>query len=324
MKIDVEPYRIRRRREGRARQAPDQGRAALRLEGGLRGGLAKHVERLSKLQEHLYRSGRYALLIVLQGMDTAGKDGAIAHVMSGVNPQGCKVVAFKAPTATEAAHDFLWREARSCPSAAMIGVFNRSYYEPVLVTRVHPELLRQEGVLDAEGGHKKLWAERLHSIRAFERHLHANGTRFVKIYLHLSKDEQLRRLLQRLDDPDKTWKASHADAEERGYWRDYMRAYEHALTETSVDDAPWHVVPADDKPNARLIVSQTRHRRAGSARADAAADRRRPAARAGRDSRQADQVNLAAPRPAAAAPGLTADPRRAFNDGIAGLTGRGR
>jgi PPK2 family polyphosphate:nucleotide phosphotransferase len=256
MKIDVNPYRIAEGEPADLAKRPTKVEPLFDSKEGYAASLAKHVEKLGKLQEHLYRSGRYALLIVLQGMDTAGKDGAIAHVMSGVNPQGCKVVAFKTPSATEAAHDFLWRESRELPERGIIGVFNRSYYEPVLVTRVHPALLRAEGVLEADGGHKKLWAERLHSIRAFERHLHANGTRFVKIYLHLSKDEQLRRLLQRLDDPDKTWKASHADAEERGYWRDYMRAYEHALTKTSVAAAPWHVVPADDKQNARLIVSQ--------------------------------------------------------------------
>jgi len=255
MKIDVGPYRIAEGDAADLAKRPTKVEPLCGTKEDYAANLAKHVEKLGKLQEHLYRSGRYALLIVLQGMDTAGKDGAIAHVMSGVNPQGCKVVAFKTPTATEAAHDFLWREARELPERGIIGVFNRSYYEPVLVTRVHPELLRAEGVLETHG-HKKLWAERLHSIRAFERHLHANGTRFVKIYLHLSKDEQLRRLLQRLDDPDKTWKASHADAVERGYWRDYMRAYEHALKATSVEAAPWHVVPADDKPNARLIVSQ--------------------------------------------------------------------
>ncbi len=218
--------------------------------------LAKHVADLSRLQEHLHRSGRYALLIVLQGMDTAGKDGAIAHVMSGVNPQGCKVVAFKQPTPTEATHDFLWREVRELPERGVVGVFNRSYYEPVLVTRVHPELLREEGVFHNHGDLDALWTERLRSIRGLERHLHANGTRFVKIFLHLSKEEQLQRLLQRLDTPDKTWKASRADAEERRYWKDYMRAYEHALAATSVAAAPWHIVPADDKHNARLIVSQ--------------------------------------------------------------------
>jgi PPK2 family polyphosphate:nucleotide phosphotransferase len=256
MKIDVGPYRIAEGDAADLAKRPTKVEPLYDSKEDYAASLAKHVEKLGKLQEHLYRSGRYALLIVLQGMDTAGKDGAIAHVMSGVNPQGCKVVAFKTPSATEAAHDFLWREARELPERGIIGVFNRSYYEPVLVTRVHPELLRQEGVAETEGGDKKLWAERLHSIRAFERHLHANGTRFVKIYLHLSKDEQLRRLLDRLDDPDKIWKASPADAEERGYWRDYMRAYEHALKATSVEAAPWHVVPADDKQNARLIVSQ--------------------------------------------------------------------
>jgi len=256
MKIDVDDFRIREGKKAALDKRETKVKPFYASKADYTAALGEHVKRLSKLQEHLHRSSRYALLIVLQGMDTAGKDGAISHVMSGVNPQGCKVVSFKAPTSSEAAHDFLWRESRALPERGEIGVFNRSYYEPVLVTRVHPELLRQEGVPDVEGGHKKLWAERLHSIRAFERHLHANGTRFVKIYLHLSKDEQLRRLLQRLDDPDKTWKVSHADAEERGYWRDYLRAYEHALTETSVDAAPWHVVPADDKPNARLIVSQ--------------------------------------------------------------------
>jgi PPK2 family polyphosphate:nucleotide phosphotransferase len=256
MKIDVDAFRLA---EG---ERVSLAKRATRVDPVYRSKedyaeiLAKHVADLSRLQEHLFRSTRFALLIVLQGMDTAGKDGAIAHVMSGVNPQGCKVVAFKQPTPTEAAHDFLWREARELPERGVIGVFNRSYYEPVLVTRVHPELLREEGVFHVHGDLDALWAERLHSIRAFERHLHANGTRFVKIYLHLSKDEQLKRLLLRLDTPDKTWKASRADAEERKYWKDYIAAYEQALAATSVDTAPWHIVPADDKLNARLIVSQ--------------------------------------------------------------------
>ena len=256
MKIDVGPYRIAEGDAADLAKRPTKVEPLYDSKEDYAASLAKHVEKLGKLQEHLYRSGRYALLIVLQGMDTAGKDGAIAHVMSGVNPQGCKVVAFKTPSATEAAHDFLWREGRELPERGIIGVFNRSYYEPVLVTRVHPELLREEGVFETDGGHKRLWAERLHSIHAFERHLHANGTRFVKIFLHLSKDEQLRRLQQRLDDPDKTWKASRADGEERKFWKDYVSAYEHALAAASVETAPWHVVPADDKQNARLIVSQ--------------------------------------------------------------------
>ena len=256
MKIDVSPYRFADGEPADLAKRPTKVEPLYGAKEDYAANLAKHVEKLGKLQEHLYRSGRYALLIVLQGMDTAGKDGAIAHVMSGVNPQGCKVVAFKTPSATEAAHDFLWREVRELPERGVIGVFNRSYYEPVLVTRVHPELLREEGVVDVRDGHKRLWAERLRSIRAFERHLHANGTRFVKIFLHLSKKEQLRRLMDRLDDPEKTWKASRADALERGHWDEYRRAYEHALSATSVDHAPWRIVPADDKPNARLIVSQ--------------------------------------------------------------------
>jgi PPK2 family polyphosphate:nucleotide phosphotransferase len=256
MKIDVGPFRVAEGETVVLAKRPTRVEPLYGSKEDYVASLAKHVERLGKLQELLYRSDRYALLVVLQGMDTAGKDGAIAHVMSGLNPQGCKVVAFKTPTATEAAHDFLWREARELPERGVIGVFNRSYYEPVLVSRVHPELLGEEGVADPGGRHKGLWAERLHSIRAFERHLHANGTRFVKIFLHLSKTEQLRRLLERLDDPDKTWKISRADAEERGRWDDYMRAYERALAATSVDAAPWHVAPADDKLNARLIVSQ--------------------------------------------------------------------
>ena len=257
MKIDVDPFRIREGKKAGLGKRPTEVEPFYGSKREYAATLADHVKRLEKLQEHLHRSGRYALLIVLQAMDTAGKDGAISHVMSGVNPQGCKVVSFKAPTATERAHDFLWRETVALPERGEIGVFNRSYYEPVLVTRVHPELLRDEGVVDLDDRDlKALWAERLHSIRGFERHLHANGTRFVKIFLHLSKKEQLRRLLARLDDPDKTWKASRADAQERERWDDYMHAYERALSATSVDEAPWHVVPADDKPNARLIVSQ--------------------------------------------------------------------
>ncbi len=256
MRIDVDAFRVSEGGPASLAKRATQVDPVYQSKADYEEILAKHVADLSRLQEHLYRSTRYALLIILQGMDTAGKDGAIAHVMSGVNPQGCKVVAFKQPTRVEEEHDFLWREVRELPERGVIGVFNRSYYESVLVTRVHPELLREEGAFEAHGDHDALWAERLHSIRGLERHLHANGTRFVKIYLHLSKDEQLRRLLQRLDTPDKNWKASRTDAEERKYWKDYVSAYDHALGATSAASAPWHVVPADDKLNARLIVSQ--------------------------------------------------------------------
>ncbi len=256
MKIDVSAFRVAEGGPASLAGRPTRVDPVYKSKTNYEEILAEHVAALSRLQEHLVRSTRYALLIILQGMDTAGKDGAIAHVMSGVNPQGCKVVAFKQPTPAEAGHDFLWREVRELPERGIIGIFNRSYYESVLVTRVHPELLREEGAFDARGDLDAFWGERLRSIRDLERHLHANGTRFVKIFLHLSKDEQLNRLLERLDTPDKAWKASRADAEERKYWKDYMSAYEHGLGATSVEFAPWHVVPADDKLNARLIVSQ--------------------------------------------------------------------
>ncbi|MGD1036542.1 MAG: PPK2 family polyphosphate kinase [Roseiarcus sp.] len=256
MKIDVSDFRLAEGEPASLAKRATQAKPVYESKADYAEILAKHAAALSELQEDLQRSTRYALLIVFQGMNTAGKDGAIAHVLSGVNPQGCKVVAFKQPTPAEAGHDFLWREIRELPERGIIGVFNRSYYESVLITRVHPELLRAEGAFEAQGDLEALWAERLQSIRGLERHLHANGTRFVKIYLHLSKEEQLRRLLERLDTPDKTWKASRADAEERKYWKDYMSAYEHALGATSVAFAPWHIVPADDKLNARLIVSQ--------------------------------------------------------------------
>jgi PPK2 family polyphosphate:nucleotide phosphotransferase len=218
--------------------------------------LAKHVERLSAAQQLLYAADRYALLLIFQAMDAAGKDGAISHVMSGVNPQGCQVFSFKHPSAAELQHDFLWRTTRDLPERGRIGIFNRSYYEEVLIARVHPEILRSEGVPDAPEDEKKIWHERYRSIVHLERHLHANGTRIIKFFLHLSKEEQRKRLIARIDDPAKNWKFSVGDVEERRYWKQYMRAYEQCLAATSSADSPWYVVPADDKLNARLIVSQ--------------------------------------------------------------------
>jgi PPK2 family polyphosphate:nucleotide phosphotransferase len=217
--------------------------------------LANHVEQLSKLQRLLYASDRYALLVIFQAMDAAGKDGSIRHVMSGVNPQGCQVYSFKHPSAEELEHDFLWRTTRSLPERGRIGIFNRSYYEEVLIARVHPEILKGEGVA---GGHRdgNVWQERYKSILDLEGHLDRNGTRIIKFYLHLSKEEQRRRFLERIDDPDKRWKFSQADIQERKYWKDYMRAYEACLGATSTDESPWYVVPADDKANAHLIVSR--------------------------------------------------------------------
>jgi PPK2 family polyphosphate:nucleotide phosphotransferase len=218
--------------------------------------LGEHVAQLSEQQQLLYASNRYAVLLIFQAMDAAGKDGAIKHVMSGVNPQGCQVFSFKHPTPAELQHDFLWRTTRDLPERGQIGIFNRSYYEEVLIARVHPEILRSEGLPDTPPDEKAVWRERYRSIVGLERHLTRNGTRIVKFHLHLSKAEQRRRFLERIDDPDKNWKFSAADIEERKFWKQYMKAYEQCLDATSTSDAPWYVVPADDKENARLIVSR--------------------------------------------------------------------
>jgi len=222
--------------------------------------MAVQVATLSDLQKLLYASNQYALLLIFQAMDAAGKDGAISHVMSGVNPQGCQVFSFKHPSGEELEHDFLWRTTRALPERGRIGIFNRSYYEEVLIARVHPEILRAEGLPKGGGKHGNhkhdIWDRRYQSIRDLERHLHRNGTRIVKFFLHLSKEEQRQRFLARIDDPDKRWKFSQADIEERKFWKDYMKAYEHCLGATSTEDAPWYAVPADDKDTARLIVSR--------------------------------------------------------------------
>jgi PPK2 family polyphosphate:nucleotide phosphotransferase len=218
--------------------------------------LGEHVARLSSLQQLLYASNRCAILLIFQAMDAAGKDGVIRHVMSGVNPQGCQVFSFKHPSVAELEHDFLWRTTRDLPERGRIGIFNRSYYEEVLIVRVHPEILRGEGLSDALLHEKKVWHDRYRSIADLEKHLHVNGTRIVKFYLHLSKGEQRKRFLERIDDPEKNWKFSLADIEERKFWKQYMKAYEECLSATSTRNSPWYVVPADDKENARLIVSQ--------------------------------------------------------------------
>ena len=218
--------------------------------------LAEHVEKLSEQQRMLYAQSRHAILLIFQAMDAAGKDGAIRHVMSGVNPQGCQVFSFKHPSDKEMAHDFLWRTTLDLPERGRIGIFNRSYYEEVLVARVHPKILRAEGVIDGRLSRDAVWRDRYRSIVDMERHLHRNGTRVVKFYLHLSKEEQKKRFLDRIDDAEKNWKFSLADIEERKFWKQYMKAFEACIGETSTKDAPWYIVPADDKQNARLIVSQ--------------------------------------------------------------------
>lgn len=218
--------------------------------------LENRVDELSELQRLHYASNQYALLLIFQGMDTAGKDGVIRHVMSGVNPQGCQVFSFIQPSVSELKHDFLWRAANRLPERGRIGIFNRSYYEEVLVARVHPELLRAQGFSDEVIAGQAIWNERFKSITDFEAHLYRNGTRVIKIFLHLSKEEQRERFLARIDEPEKNWKFGDTDVQERKHWDDYMRAYEACLSATSTKTSPWFVIPADDKKNARLIISQ--------------------------------------------------------------------
>ncbi|HUW98083.1 MAG TPA: ADP-polyphosphate phosphotransferase [Acidiferrobacter sp.] len=218
--------------------------------------LEADIARLSSLQQLLYASNRYALLLVFQAMDAAGKDGAIRHVMSGVNPQGCQVFSFKHPSAAELEHDFMWRTTRCLPERGRIGIFNRSYYEEVLIVRVHPEILRGENLPPELLDEQTIWTRRYRSIVDFERHLTHNGTRIIKFFLHLSPEEQRKRLLERIDDPEKNWKFSLADVEERKFWKEYMEAYGDCLGATSTRHAPWYVIPADDKDNARLIIAR--------------------------------------------------------------------
>jgi PPK2 family polyphosphate:nucleotide phosphotransferase len=216
--------------------------------------LAKGVERLAELQEKLYAQDRWAVLLIFQAMDAAGKDGAIKHVMSGINPQGCQVFSFKAPTAEDLDHDFLWRTAKCLPERGRIGIFNRSYYEEVLVVRVHPQILAKQK-LPPRLVTKRIWKERYEDVAAHERYLARNGVLVLKFFLNVSKAEQKRRFLERLDRPEKNWKFSSADAKERGFWKDYMRAYEDMIRATAAPHAPWVIVPADKKWFARLVVA---------------------------------------------------------------------
>jgi PPK2 family polyphosphate:nucleotide phosphotransferase len=218
--------------------------------------LREDVAQLSSQQQLLYASNRFAVLLIFQAMDAAGKDGAIAHVMSGVNPQGCQVFSFKHPSPAELQHDFLWRTTRDLPECGRVGICNRSYYEEVLIVRVHREILLSEGLSDTLRDDETHWRHRYRSISNLERHLHENGTRIIKFYLHLSKEEQRKRFLERIDNPKKNWEFSLADVEERKFWKRYMNAYEECLGATSTSNAPWYIVPADDKVNARLIVSR--------------------------------------------------------------------
>jgi PPK2 family polyphosphate:nucleotide phosphotransferase len=256
MKIKVARFRIRETHKVRLSELPTSIKPVYKSKSHYEKLLATHVEALSAAQSLLYAHNRYALLLIFQGVDAAGKDSAINHVMSGVNPQGCEVSIFKRPSESELQHDFLWRTTLRLPERGHIGIFNRSYYEEVLIVRVHPDVLRQERLPAENQDDPKIWRHRFHSIVDFEKHLHRNGTRVVKFFLHLSKEEQRRRFLSRVDDPHKNWKITQDDLKERAHWKDYQRAYEDCLAETSAKIAPWYVVPADDKKNARLIISQ--------------------------------------------------------------------
>ena len=256
MKISANDFRVRPRKKVNLAKWPTVVKPAYRTKRDYQRLLQAHVDRLSSLQRLLYAYNRYSLLLIFQAMDAAGKDGAISHVMSGVNPQGCRVYSFKHPSDAELEHDFLWRTNQALPERGQIGIFNRSYYEEVLIVRVHPHILDSEGLPTAALDEQTVWQDRYRSILDLESHLHRNGTVIVKFFLHVSAEEQRKRLLQRIDEPDKNWKFSLADVEERAFWKQYMQAYQECLSATSTRNSPWYIVPADDKKNTRLIVSQ--------------------------------------------------------------------
>jgi PPK2 family polyphosphate:nucleotide phosphotransferase len=256
MKINIKDFQVIEGQDVQLKKRPTVIKPFYRSQDQYKEILARHIEELSDMQNILYADNRYAILLIFQAMDAAGKDGAIKHVMSGVNPQGCQVFSFKHPSPEEMEHDFLWRTTRDLPQRGMIGIFNRSYYEEVLIVRVHPQILKAQQIPDDILSSKSIWQERYRSIKDLEKHLYYNGTRIVKFFLHLSKDEQRRRFLERMDDPSKNWKISLADIQERKFWKDYMKAYEDCLGATSTARAPWYIVPADDKENAHLIISR--------------------------------------------------------------------
>jgi PPK2 family polyphosphate:nucleotide phosphotransferase len=256
MTISTKEFRVRESEKVRLKKFPTKVKPFYKSDEHYKELLAAHIKELSGRQELLYADGNYALLLIFQAMDAAGKDGAIKHVMSGVNPQGCQVFSFKHPSAEELAHDFLWRTTRDLPERGRIGIFNRSYYEEVLVVKVHPEILQGQGIPPELVEDKNFWDKRYRSINDLEKHLHRNGTRVIKFFLHLSKEEQRKRFLRRVEDPARNWKFSKFDLVERGFWQEYQAAYEDCLSATSTEHAPWFVVPADDKLNARLIISQ--------------------------------------------------------------------
>ena len=256
MKFDCDDFRVAEGKKARLDRRPTTIEPLYRSRKHYLKLIEKHTAELSEQQSMLYASNNHALLLIFQAMDAAGKDSAIKHVMSGVNPQGCQVFSFKHPSTAELAHDFLWRTTRCLPERGQIGIFNRSYYEEVLIVRVQPQILQSEALPSEALQVQDFWQERYRSIVDLESHLHRNGTRIIKFFLHLSKEEQRKRFLRRIDDADKNWKFHMADIEQRKYWRKYQDAYEACLGATSTTRSPWYAVPADDKQNAHLIISR--------------------------------------------------------------------
>jgi PPK2 family polyphosphate:nucleotide phosphotransferase len=256
MKINSQDFLVKSGKKVKLKQWPTNVAPTYKSKEQYHQILAEHIHQMNSLQNLLYASNQYSLLLIFQGMDASGKDSAIKHVMSGVNPQGCQVFSFKHPSVQELEHDFLWRTTRCLPERGRIGVFNRSYYEEVLIVRVHPEILSSQGLPKESLEKKTIWQDRYDSIIGLEKHLHRNGTRIIKFFLHISKDEQQKRFLQRIDAPEKNWKFSLADIEERKFWHEYINAYDDCISATSTTHAPWFIVPADDKENVRLIISQ--------------------------------------------------------------------
>ena len=255
-KINPDDFRVRPGKHVDLSKWPTKGKPVYTSKDEYEELLREHIEKLSEQQNLLYADNRHALLLIFQAMDAAGKDSSIKHVMSGVNPQGCQVFSFKHPSTEELAHDFLWNATRRLPERGHIGIFNRSYYEEVLIVRVHRQILNNEDLPEEVVDKKHFWRDRYRSIVNLEDHLDRNGTRVVKFFLHLSKGEQKKRFLKRIDDPEKNWKFSADDIKERKYWKQYMKAYEECLSATSTHAAPWYIVPADDKENTGLIISR--------------------------------------------------------------------
>ena len=255
-KINPDDFRVRPGKAVDLAKWPTKGKPVYSSKEEYGKILREQTEQLSDYQNLLYATNRYALLLIFQAMDAAGKDSAIKHVMSGVNPQGCQVFSFKHPSTEELEHDFLWKATRLLPERGHIGIFNRSYYEEVLIVRVHRQILSNEELPEELVDKKHFWRDRYRSIENLEDHLHRNGTHILKFFLHLSKGEQKKRFLKRIDDPEKNWKFSADDIKERKYWKQYMKAYEECLSATSTQNAPWYILPADDKENTGLIISR--------------------------------------------------------------------